>query len=254
MAAAVPLSRAFVYQVLARAYENPTPESWTWLATPATRAGLCSALRNLDSGARSALADAAEAWIARLPSTSLEEALADYAAIFGHAARGSCPANEIEYGDLKADPLFQPHRLADLAAFYRAFGMDLTSDAAERQDHICLEAEFLSVLAAKEAYASAQPNGSEHVTLCRDAQKLFLREHWGRWVPAFASRLAKAAGPSCFGLLAQWTRAFTAADCARFGVNAGSDDLVLRPVDLSAESLCASCGLSDLPPGALRTT
>ena len=53
-----------------------------------------------------------------------------YLAAFGHAARGSCPLNEIEYGDIKADPLFQPHRLADLAAFYRAFGLEV----AEKQD------------------------------------------------------------------------------------------------------------------------
>ena len=61
--------------------------------------------------------------------------------------------NEIEYGDAQADPLFQPHRLADLAAFYRAFGLELAADAAERQDHLCIELEFMSVLAAKEGYA-----------------------------------------------------------------------------------------------------
>ena len=46
--------------------------------------------------------------------------LTAYLAAFGHAARGRCPLNEIEYGDIKADPLFQPHRLADLAAFYES--------------------------------------------------------------------------------------------------------------------------------------
>jgi hypothetical protein len=91
-----------------------------------------------------------------------------------HAARGRCPLNEIEYGDIKADPLFQPHRLADLAAFYRAFGLEVAEDADERHDHICLELEFMCVLAAKEAYALEHQLDAEVLTLCRDAQKRFL--------------------------------------------------------------------------------
>jgi hypothetical protein len=115
-----------------------------------------------------------------------------YLAAFGHAARGSCPLNEIEYGDIKADPLFQPHRLADLAAFYRAFGLEVTEDAGERHDHICLELEFMCVLAAKEAYAHEHQLDADQLAQCRDAQKKFLREHLGRWTPAFARRLAAA--------------------------------------------------------------
>ena len=35
------------------------------------------------------------------------------------------------------------------------------------------------------------------------------------------------------------------------GVAAGSEDLLLRPVDEAPESLCSSCGLAPLPPGAI---
>jgi TorA maturation chaperone TorD len=120
-----------------------------------------------------------------LQPAAFESFLNAYLAAFGHAARGSCPLNEIEYGDIKADPLFQPHRLADLAAFYRAFGLEVAEDAGERQDHICLELEFMCVLAAKEAYAHEHQLDSDQLAQCRDAQKKFLREHLGRWTPAF---------------------------------------------------------------------
>ncbi|MBI4327837.1 MAG: molecular chaperone TorD family protein [Chloroflexi bacterium] len=176
---------------------------------------------------------------------------ADYLAAFGHTVRGDCPMNEIEYGDIKADPLFQPHRLADLGAFYRAFGLEVSDDAAERHDHICLELEFMSVLSAKEGYALQQHLPEEQLELCRQAQKKFLRGHLGRWTPAFTRRLARAVGEGALGALANFTRAFIEAECRRFGITPGSEDLLLRPVDESAESLCTSCGLNSLPPGAL---
>ena len=177
-----------------------------------------------------------------------------YIATFGHAARGGCPLNEIEYGDIKADPLFQPHRLADLAAFYRAFGLEVTGDAGERQDHICLELEFMCVLAAKEAYAHEHQFAAEQLAQCRDAQKKFLREHLGRWTPAFTRRLAAAAAEPTLLALAAFTRAFIESECVRFGVKPGSEELTLRPVDETADRMCDSCGINNLPPGALATT
>jgi TorA maturation chaperone TorD len=161
--------------------------------------------------------------------------------------------NEIEYGDIKADPLFQPHRLADLGAFYAAFGLEMTLDAAQRQDHISIELEFMSVLAAKEAYALENQLDEEQLVLCQDAQKKFLREHLGRWTPAFTRRLARMAGDGALGALANFTREFIAHDCARFGVAPGSEDLLLRPIDEASETLCASCGVANLPPAAFNS-
>jgi len=59
---------------------------------------------------------------------------------------------------------------------------------------------------------------------------------------------------SALHLLAKFACAFIKADCARFGVTSGSEDLFLRPVDEASESLCASCGITNLPPGALHAT
>lgn len=243
------LARALLHQFLARAFEDPVVETWAWLTNAGTHAAVLSAVRTLAPGAPG-VENTAATLIARLRRDSFESFQTAYVTAFGHAARGDCPLNEIEYGDLHADPLFQPHRLADLAAFYRAFGLEVADGAAERPDHIGMELEFMSVLAAKEAYAHVHEAADERRALCRDAQKKFLREHIGRWAPAFARRLARAATDEALAALAEFTRDFIAAECARFGLPAGSEDLLLRPVDEAAESLCAACGLNQLPSGA----
>ena len=245
------MARGFIYRYLAMAFEYPSAEQWLWLTDTKVHGLLAGALSF--AGGEAATTAATPAMLKAFTSENYRAHVEDYVALFGHAARGSCPVNEIEYGDLKADPLFQPHRLADLAAFYHAFGMDVGEDAKERQDHICIEFEFMSVLAVKEAFAFEHQLEDEQVASCRDAQKKFLREHLGRWVPAFCRRLARAASASSTEALAVMTRRFIVDECHRFDVVPGSEDLLLRPVDES-ESLCSSCGITSLPPGALATT
>ena len=255
------VARSFIYRYLAKAYEDPTPESWQWLCDQETQKSLRIAARAVAATGQNTIihTDGIEHLLRKLSAALRRDAGAEdsfhsaHLATFGHAARGSCPLNEIEYGDLKADPLFQPHRLADLAAFYRAFGLEVTADAGERQDHLCLELEFMCVLAAKEAYALENQLDTEELAVCRDAQKKFLREHLGRWTPAFTRRLARTTTDPALRSLAALTSVFIENDCARFGVNPGSEDLLLRPVDEAAESMCASCGIPGLPPGALPT-
>lgn len=225
------------------------PETWRWL----TQAQTIYALRAANVFAGQSLLPNAETLINALQPAAFDSFLNAYLAAFGHAARGSCPLNEIEYGDIKADPLFQPHRLADLAAFYRAFGLEVGEDAGERQDHICIELEFLCVLAAKEAYAIEHQLDADQLAQCRDAQKKFLREHLGRWTPAFTRRLAAATNEPTLRALAEFTRAFIESECVRFGVKPGSEELALRPVDEAADRMCDSCGINNLPPGALAT-
>jgi DMSO reductase family type II enzyme chaperone len=241
------IARSFIHRFLAKAYEDPMPESWRWL----TNAQTINSLRSANAFVGSVLLPAAETLITALENGSAESFLNTYLVTFGHAARGGCPLNEIEYGDIKADPLFQPHRLADLAAFYRAFGLEVAEDAGERQDHICLELEFMCVLAAKEAYALEHQLDADQFAQCCDAQKKFLREHLGRWTPAFTRRLATATNEPTLCALAEFTRAFIESECARFGVDPGSEELSLRPVDEAADRMCDSCGLTSLPPGAV---
>jgi DMSO reductase family type II enzyme chaperone len=247
------MARSFLYRFLAQAYQDPNEASWARMTDASCQQVLESTVCTLATAAPR-LAETATTLRLLLKPEQFEPFFTAYSAAFGHAARGRCPLNEIEYGDIKADPLFQPHRLADLAAFYRAFGLEVAEDADERHDHICLELEFMCVLTAKEAYALEHQLEPEDLSLCRNAQKQFLREHLGRWTPAFARRLSRMAGEAPLGALANFTRAFIEAECARHGVPAGSEDLLLRPVDETAESACNSCGVAQLPPGALSTS
>jgi DMSO reductase family type II enzyme chaperone len=271
-------ARAFLYRFLARAYEDPTPAGWALLCASDTQEHLTAAWEI--AGDRCAGSPPAGAPASHRPAEetaggiespdcapignprdgrpevcaaftpeAFDAFLDAYLAAFGHAARGPCPLNEIEYGDLKADPLFQPHRLADLAAFYRAFGLEVADDAGERHDHLCLELEFMCVLAAKEAWAREHQLDAEPLAVVRDAQKKFLREHLGRWTPAFTRRLERHAAGTPLAALARFTRAFILAECARLGVPPGSEDLLLRPADQAA-ALCESCGLAQALPGA----
>jgi DMSO reductase family type II enzyme chaperone len=276
------IARSFLHRFLAKAFEDPTPEGWAWLCDANTQESLGFAwnvasarstgfqpavsptssrqgvneVKSLENSEHLRIGNPRYSRLevcATFTAAAQDSFLDAYIATFGHAARGGCPLNEIEYGDIKADPLFQPHRLADLAAFYRAFGLEVAESAGERHDHICLELEFMCVLAAKEAYALEHQLDTDQLAQCRDAQKNFLREHLGRWTPAFTRRLAGTTSEPTLVALSELTRAFVETECAHFGVKPGSEDLLLRPVDEAAESMCASCGLTQLPPGALTT-
>ena len=242
------LARSFIHRFLALCFEDPTEERWTKMANCDCREVLQPAIHTL---AIPAITEAARTFQAQLVPEAFDSFLTACLAAFGHAARGRCPLNEIEYGDIKADPLFQPHRLADLAAFYRAFGLEVAGNADERHDHICMELEFMCVLTAKEAYALGNQLNADAISICRDAQKRFLRDHLGRWTPAFTRRLARMAAGTPLEALANLTRSFIESECALFGVTPGSEDLLLRPVDAASETMCDSCGLNQLPPGAL---
>jgi hypothetical protein len=110
----------------------------------------------------------------------------------------------------------------------------------------------MCVLAAKEAYSLEHQSDPDELLTGREAQRKFMREHLGRWVPAFARRLAGVVPDSCLAGLARFTGSFVEAECARAGVACGSQDLLLRPVDEAAESLCASCALPHAAPVAAQ--
>ncbi len=244
----VAIARSFIYRHLALAFEYPSRESWKHLSGSEQARALKFATAEMEDPR---IAEATDDVRDHLQSATWETYHDVYVAAFGHAARGSVPMNEIEFGEPRADALYQPHRLADLAAFYRAYGLDIPPDAGERQDHLCVELEFMSVLAAKEAFAMKGNTDADALVACRESQVGFLREHLGRWAPAFARMLITQVGPGVPAAFASLLRSFIEVDCARFGVAAGAEHLVVRPADETAERLCDGCGLQNLPPGAV---
>ena len=177
------------------------------------------------------------------PELSLEELRTSHARLFGHSVRGTCPPYELEYG--RSEIIQQTAELADLTGFYKAFGMNMSESAFERPDHVSVECEFLGILCAKEAWGR-QHSAAELTETCADAQRLFLRDYLGRWLPALAHRVRKAEPASFYGRLASFAASFIADECRRFDIEVGPQWLELRPVDPARDAAidCETAGCS----------
>jgi putative dimethyl sulfoxide reductase chaperone len=130
-----------------------------------------------------------ELWYAAT-GTDAEEIAAQQERLFG--GQVAVPPYE---GSYESDPFRQARQLADVAGFYRAFGAEAHGPASDRPDHAGAQLEFLAFVAARrvEAQAAGRPDEAE---ACADAERLFVAEHAGRWLPVFfASVTATADDP-----------------------------------------------------------
>jgi len=100
-----------------------------------------------------------------------------------------CPTYESAY--FGNDALQQTQRMADIAGFYRAFGVDAT-EGGYRPDELSVELEFMAFLCRKEAYAD-EHLGPPRARQARKAQRMFLQNHLGRWAGVFGEKLAAIA-------------------------------------------------------------
>ncbi len=173
----VQLSRAIIYRLLSLACSYPTPatcEALRGIVDPALVAGEVLGPRVARDVARLC------ALIREHDDAALERA---HARVFTMTTSPTCPANETSY---TAKHLFQvSDQMADVAGFYRAFGVEAQG---ERPDSLAMELEFGYLLALKEAYA-LEHDGRGKVAICRKAERAFLREHLGRWGHAVGGRM-----------------------------------------------------------------
>jgi TorA maturation chaperone TorD len=169
--------------------------------------------------------------------------LSSHARLFGHSVRSRCPLYELEYA--RGEILQQAAHMADIAGFYAAFGLELSSGGHERHDHITAECEFLAVLAAKEAHAAGAGDAGALATLS-DVQRKFLAEHAGRWIPALANRLRETDAGGFYGALGAFTYALIGSECRRLDIESGPELIELGPVELPEES-AMTCGAESSP-------
>ncbi|HEY3244392.1 MAG TPA: molecular chaperone TorD family protein [Phycisphaerae bacterium] len=214
------LARAKLARFVAELFSEPD-ESWgARLADDAVRDELRIAARILElpSERLDAICDSAGA---------LDECRAARARLLGHTVRSECPPHELEYD--RSEIFQQAQSLADIAAFYRAFGFEMGGRLAERGDHFVAEWEFLSVLAFKELLA-LQASNFENAVCCREAQRAFLKEHAARWMPAFFNRLRRAETRGLLPQAARLTEALLREWCGALSVPFGPEWLDLRPI------------------------
>lgn len=228
--------RAALYSALALGFQTPTGETLSRLMTPDSQASLASAAVMLygdDAAEVTAAIDALPHWEANAPA----DLAAQHRLLFGHTARGIISPYETEYGN---EALFQqPQELGDLMGFYRAFGLGLKQETHERPDHISCECEFLMFLALKEAYA-LENHDPEMASETRKAEKLFLRDRLGRFLPAFVVQLERTDQNGFYGRLGELCRRFVGAEAKRLQVTLGAPNLGLRPADDSGVPM--ACG------------
>ncbi|MFQ5961303.1 MAG: molecular chaperone, partial [Candidatus Methylomirabilales bacterium] len=179
-----------------------------------------------------------------LETMTVDSLESSYLRYFGHTISKECPPYETEYGQAH---IFQKSgSLADIAGFYKAFGLELASDFKDRLDHISVELEFMHFLCLKEAYALARDHSQEKLALCRDAQAKFLAEHLSRWVFGFARTLEKKAGDSLFGLMAEMLASFLTGEMQAYGLEPSKQaELLLQEPLGSDTSGCDACPLTD---------
>lgn len=241
------LCRATVYSALALGFRTPTDESIARIVEPENSAALAAAAACIDVDGPQNLVESIDA-LARAGRAAASTLTASYRTLFGHSARGSVTPYETEYGN---EALFQqPQELGDLMGFYRAFGLTVRLDQHERPDHISCECEFLSFLALKEAFA-LEHSDTEMLADTIKAQKLFLRDHVGRFLPTFAQQLGREDTAGFYAQLAGLCLRFVSQEVNRLGIRLGAANLPLRPAnDDRVPMACGSGGECAAMPGA----
>jgi len=199
------LRRSSIYRLLAMAFAYPTPPRLAAVAGAATEAAR-EAPTEL-AAALSMLADAARV-------ADVVALAGEHVALFQREVR--CPPYEGAYGP--AQMAGKVALLADVAGFYRAFGLEPAEGQPEVEDHVGAELEFMSALAFKEAWAIAESH-TQGLEVTRHAQRTFVSDHLGRWGSAFAERVAATATPEFYPAAAAVLRSWLEIECTRLGVS-----------------------------------
>ena len=176
------ITRAMGYTLLAHAFAYPD------------EAGVAT-MREVAAMAATALESTPLAELCALAAQATAEELeAVYVHVFTVGYSPDCPTFETAY--LATDLIQQTNRMADIAGFYRAFGVEGTSGGF-RPDDLSVELEFMAFLCQKQAYA-AEHLPAARVAESKRAQRMFLREHLGRWGSGAGARVSACAGPGSF--------------------------------------------------------
>jgi TorA maturation chaperone TorD len=203
----------------------------------------------LEEGAPGPLASAVQELLAAV-RTGVGDPGAEHDRIFGHSLRGLVCPYETEYGRLEVWQ--QAHELSQLAGFYGAFGLRI--GVKERLDHIACEVEFLELLSLKEAWARDRGD-DEQADVTRTATRSFLRDHLGRFGPAFARSLVSAAPHDFHGRVGALLAALLEHECTRLGVPLGSPLLEVRAFVEDPVPMACGTGGAEVPsagPGLVR--
>ena len=183
---------------------------------------------------------------ARLPNSAAE--LNElYEHTFGLLGGSKCPPYETEYVPSKFT--FQrSNMLADVAGFYRAFGLQSSSSSPDRPDHVVLHCEFLAQLLQLQLHCTSRlpdaisPDENSRDSICQDALRRFLQEHFAWWTPAFAKLLALQDPGGFYAAVGQFLAALIPAERALAGL--APPNQVAEPSPIENADECSACLLA----------
>ena len=254
---AVDLARECLYRFLAAALSDPYGEVWRSASDAQNQQLACQAADLLRTEAGERTGELARG---ELPAEQLDlepllvelrkpvvDLRAEYDRVFGLVVPRECPPYETEYHPC-SETFFRSQQLADIAGFYRAFGLETGHETPERPDHIAMELEFMAFLLTKKRLATADAaqhvDAAEHVQVCADAERGFFREHLAWWLPAFATGLRRKSRDGYYAAVSRVLAALIPVERHRLDVAAlpkrAQPDLIERPEEQTG---CAGCPL-----------
>jgi TorA maturation chaperone TorD len=180
-------------------------------------------------------------WALELLAKDSEAAFADYPRVFGLISCRECPPYETEYL-ANDEPFFRAQQMADLAGFYRAFGLELSAERRDRPDHLCTQLEFASLLLSLKRRAGTQvgDEASMQRDTCQQARRALLQDHLAWWVPSFGIGLRRHAEHGFYAELGKLITAFLPIDRMRLGIE--PPRMPLEPKKDELPILYDSCG------------
>ena len=200
------VQRSTLYAVLSRCLDYPTAES---LAE--TRRDLAALSRDSFPISTSRLIDA----LAGSIPADLEGIQKVHQTLFPPIESQETPGFETAFRG--PDVFMQTAVMADVAGFYRAFGLQPGRDHRERPDHIAVELEFLAFVSMKEAVGLSRGDDGQ-AEVCRQAEARFLADHLGDWGPELGRRMSRLADDGLFGVLGSLLDAWIGDRMAQVGV------------------------------------
>jgi TorA maturation chaperone TorD len=252
---ALDLARECLYRFLAGAISDPHAEGHRLVYDPANQRLASEAADLLRAEASTATLSLG---FGELPPDQLDlrpvleeldrpaaESCAEYDRVFGLVPSRECPPYETEYHS-SSEPFFRSQQLADVAGFYRAFGLQTSGAQPERPDHLALELEFMAFLLLKKrlvlASMPANATSAEQARICDEAQRVFFRDHLAWWVPSFAAGLRRKAGSGVYASVARLLAALLPVERARLGAEAPRLSLEAAFIERPEEQPgCAGC-------------
>lgn len=241
----VDAAREDVYRFLAAAVSDPRSQRWTPVADESVRHRVATAadvlrseMTHVDLGYGERPLDELVVSVTDIEA-SRDDWIRRYDGTFGLVPSREFPPYETEYL-ANAEPSFRAQQLADVAGYYRAFGLRPSRDTAERPDHVALELEFMAAL----IHLRRQALTDEQFAVTHDAESSFFRDHLAWWLPAFARLLGQKSPNGPYATVARLLGAFLPRERHRFGVDPPAMPRQSLPViqtdDVTGDAACSA--------------